>query len=78
MPKTKKRDGAKAHKKRVIARNQRLKNETKKKQKIFQDAMMEQIEAIRKISGETENNEVITSESVKLNTDGFIQSAENI
>lgn len=78
MAQSKKRGGATAHRKRVMARNKSIKGEMKREQKMFQDAMMEQIEAIRKMSGETENDDLVTSESVKLNTDGFIQSAENI
>lgn len=74
MPKSKLRGGAKAHRKRVKARNERIKAETKKQQKMFQDAFMEQIEKMRMdMSGDTE-----TSQTVNLNTDGFVQSAEII
>ena len=46
---------------------------------MFQDAFMEQLEKMREsISGETQNQETSTSETIKLNTDGFVQSAEII
>jgi hypothetical protein len=51
----------------------------KKQQNLFQQSMMEQLELMKqKFSGETENQEVSTSETINLNTDGFIQSAEII
>jgi hypothetical protein len=56
-----------------------IKSEMKKQQNLFQQSMMEQLELMKqKFSGETENQEVSTSETVNLNTDGFIQSAEII
>jgi hypothetical protein len=46
---------------------------------MFQDAFMEQLEKMREtFSAETENKEISTSETVKLNTDGFVQSSEII
>jgi hypothetical protein len=79
MAKSKLRNGAKAHKKRVENRNSKMKSEMKKQQNLFQQSMMEQLELMKqKFSGETENQEVSTSETVNLNTDGFIQSAEII
>jgi hypothetical protein len=56
-----------------------MKSEMKKQQNLFQQAMMEQIELMKqKYSAETENQEVSTSETINLNTDGFVQSAEII
>ena len=79
MAKSKLRNGAKAHKKRVVNRNSNIKGEMKKQQNLFQQAMMEQLDLMKqKFSAETENQEVSTSETVNLNTDGFIQSAEII
>jgi hypothetical protein len=78
MPKSKVRGGAKAHRRKVKTRNNRIRGEMKRQSKMFQDAMMEQIEALRNMTGETENSEVTTDEQVKLNTDGFVQSAENL
>jgi hypothetical protein len=79
MGKSKLRGGAKAHRKRVNARNQLIKSQIKKQEKMFQDAFMEQLEKMREsISGETQNQETSISETIKLNTDGFVQSAEII
>jgi len=70
MPKSKKRGGEKVHRKRVKRNTVNSKKEMEKAKKMFQSAMMEQIEAMRlKESGDTENKE-ITNE-----TTGFIQSA---
>jgi hypothetical protein len=76
MAKSRKRDGAKAHRKRVAARNQVIKNQMKKNYQMFEEAMKEQLEKIRSMSAETEN--VNTSEIVNLNTDGFIQTQETL
>jgi len=79
MAKSKLRNGAKAHKKRVVNRNSNIKSEMKKQQNLFQQSMMEQLELMKqKFSAETENQEVSTSETINLKTDGFIQSAEII
>ena len=73
MPKSKKRGGEKAHRKRVRQNTANAKKQIAKAQKMFQDAMMEQIEAMRqKASGDTENQQT-TNEPT-----GFIQSAENL
>jgi len=73
MPKSKKRGGEKAHRKRVKLNTVNAKKQVEKAQKMFQDAMMEQIEAMKQASsGETENQEA-TNE-----TTGFVQSAENL
>ena len=74
MPKSKLRGGAKAHRKRVKARNERIAIETKKRQKLMQEMFMKQLEEMKlQMSGETN-----TAETVNLNTDGFVQSAEII
>jgi hypothetical protein len=74
MPKSKKRGGEKSHRKKISLRNTTVKSEIKKQQKMFQDAMLEQLEAYKeKMSGETKSE---TTESIKLNTDGFVQSSE--
>ena len=79
MAKSKLRNGAKVHKKRVVNRNSNIKSEMKKQQNLFQQSMMEQLELMKqKFSAETENQEVSTSETINLNTDGFVQSAEII
>jgi len=73
MPKSKKRGGEKAHRKRVKLNTVNAKKQVAKAQKMFQDVMMEQIEAMKQASsGETENKET-TNEPT-----GFVQSAENL
>jgi hypothetical protein len=70
MPKSKKRGGEKAHRKRVKLNTVNAKKQVEKAQKMFQDAMMEQIETMRQASsGDTENKET------KNETTGFVQSA---
>jgi hypothetical protein len=62
---------AKEHRKKVQARNARLKSESNRQKKIFEKAMEEQIELMKsKMSGETKEESTIS-----LNTDGFIQSS---
>ena len=69
MAKSAKRGGAKAHRRRVNNRNSQIKSRIKKAEKMFNDAMMEQIEKMREsFSGMTEDQEPVeTSESVQLN-----------
>ena len=70
MPKSKKRGGEKAHRKRVKLNTVNAKKQVEKAQKMFKDAMMEQIEAMRQASsGDTENKET------ENETTGFVQSA---
>jgi hypothetical protein len=76
MAKSRKRDGAKAHRKRVAARNQTIKSQMKKQMQMFDEALKEQLEKMKSMSAET--SDVDTSEIVNLNTDGFIQSQETI
>lgn len=76
MAKSRKRDGVKAHRKRVAARNQLIKSQMKKQMMMFDAALKEQIEKMRSMSAET--SDVDTSEIVNLNTDGFIQSPETV
>ena len=52
MGRTKKRGGAKAHRKRVQARNARLKGEMSQMQKLWQEQMMAQLEGLRSEDGE--------------------------
>lgn len=74
MAKSKKRGGEKAHRKRLMSRNNNIKGQIKRQEKLFIETMEKQLEAYKnQLSAETETN---TSENVKLNTDGFIQSSE--
>ncbi len=52
MGRTKKRGGAKAHRKRVQARNTRLKGEMNQMQKLWQEQMKSQLEGLRGEDGE--------------------------
>ena len=54
MGRTKKRGGAKAHRKRVQARNARLKGEMNQMQKLWQEQMMAQLEGLRSEQEETQ------------------------
>jgi hypothetical protein len=74
MPKSKLRGGVKAHRKRIKARNERIAIEVKKRKKLMQEMFMKQLEEMKlQMSGDTN-----TAETVNLNTDGFVQSAEII
>jgi len=65
MPKSRLRGGAKAHKKRVQKRNNTITNQRSKMQKMFEEEMMKKMEDLRG-SGETENQEIDTSESMNI------------
>jgi len=73
MAKSKKRGGEKQHRKRVSSRNKIMKAQITKQQKMFTQIMEETMKRMKEeqLSGDTN-----TSESFKLNTDGFIQSSE--
>jgi len=65
---------AKEHRKKVQARNQKIKADTKKREKMFQEMFMKQLEAMKgQMSGDTN-----TAQTINLNTDGFVQSSEII
>ena len=60
MAKSKVRGGAKAHRKKVVARNQKIDGQRNAMQKLFEESMRKQIEEMKKKdaeakSGETEN-----------------------
>ena len=65
MPKSKLRVGAKAHRKRIQKRNSTLENQQKRIQKLWEQEMMKRLEEL-KSSGETENNEVDTSQPLDI------------
>ncbi len=63
MPKSKKRGGATAHRKRVQSRNAKIMGTQKKMQEQYTAEMTKQLEEYRKtLSAETENNEVVENE----------------
>jgi hypothetical protein len=66
MPKSRKRGGEKAHRKRVQARNQNIQNQRTQMQKMWEEEMMKKLEEMRAPSGETENQEIDTSESMNI------------
>jgi hypothetical protein len=60
MAKSKVRGGAAAHRKKVVARNQKIDGQRNAMQKLFEESMRKQIEEMKKKdaeakSGETEN-----------------------
>lgn len=61
MPQSKKRGGAKTHRKKIDKRNQGIKAQQSAMQKLFNEAMKMQIEEMKKkseeLSGETENSQ---------------------
>ena len=65
MPKSRLRGGAKAHRKRVQKRNNTITNQRSKMQQMFEEEMMKKMEELRG-SGETENQEIDTSESMNI------------
>ena len=65
MPKSRKRGGEKAHRKRVQKRNNNIKNQQSKMQKMWEEEMKKKMEEL-KASGETENQEIDTSESMNI------------
>lgn len=66
MPKSRKRGGEKAHRKRVQARNQNIQNQRTHMQKMWEEEMMKKLEEMKAPSGETENQEIDTSESMNI------------
>ena len=65
MPKSRKRGGEKAHRKRVQKRNSNLKNQQNRIQKLFQEEMMKRMEELN-ASGNTENQEIDTSQPLDI------------
>lgn len=67
MPKSRLRGGKKAHRKRVQARNNKIQNQRNQMQKMWEQEMMNRLEEMNNSSsGETENQEVDTSENVNI------------
>jgi hypothetical protein len=67
MGRTKKRGGAKAHRKRVQARNTRLKGEMNQMQKLWQEQMMAQLEGLRSEDGENLELNLNANQAPKIN-----------
>jgi len=66
MPKSKLRGGAKAHRKRVQKRNNNIKSQNNKMQKLWEQEMMKRMEEMNNTSGNTENDEIDTSQSIDI------------
>jgi len=67
MPKSRLRGGKKAHRKRVQARNNKIQNQRNQMQKMWEQEMMKRLEEMNDVtSGDTENQEVDTSENVSI------------
>ena len=54
------------HRKRVQARNQNIQNQRTRMQKMWEEEMMKKLEEMNAASGETENQEIDTSESMNI------------
>ena len=66
MPKSRVRGGAKAHRKRIQKRNNNIKNDQAKIQKLWEQEMMKRMEELNISSGQTENDEVDTSQPLDI------------
>ena len=66
MPKSRKRGGEKAHRKRVQARNNKIQNQRTRMQKLWEEEMMKRMEEINAQSGSTENEEIDESQPLDL------------
>lgn len=65
MPKSRKRGGEKAHRKRVQKRNNNIKNQQSRIQKLWEQEIMKRMEELN-ASGNTENQEVDTSQPLDI------------
>jgi transposase len=65
MPKSRLRGGKKSHRKRVEKRNNNIKNQQNRIQKIWEQELTKRMEEL-KLSGETENQEVDTSQPLDI------------
>lgn len=66
MPKSRKRGGEKAHRKRVQARNNKIQNQRTRIQKLWEEEMMKRMQEMNTQSGSTENEEVDESQPLDL------------
>ncbi len=67
MPKSRKRGGEKAHRKRVQKRNQNIQSQKIRMQKMWEEEMAKKLEEMNKtMSGNTENQEIDTSQSMNI------------
>ncbi len=66
MPKSKKRGGEKAHRKRVQERNNKIQNQRTRMQKLWEEEMMKRMQEMNSQSGSTENEEIDESQPLDL------------
>jgi hypothetical protein len=57
MPQSKKRGGAKAHRKRLNDRNRLIQGQKNAMQKLFEESMKQQIEELKKKAAEAESGQ---------------------
>lgn len=65
MPKSRKRGGEKAHRKRIQKRNNNIKNQQSRIQKLWEQELTKRMEELN-TSGDTENQEVDTSQPLDI------------
>jgi hypothetical protein len=58
MPQSKKRGGAKAHRKKVSSRNETIKKQQGAIQKLFEESIKQQVEELKKKHAESSGNTV--------------------
>jgi len=66
MPKSRKRGGEKAHRKRVQERNNKIQNQRTRMQKLWEEEMMKRMQEMNSQSGSTENEEIDESQPLDL------------
>jgi hypothetical protein len=66
MPKSRLRGGKKTHRKRVENRNQNMKTQQNRIQKLWEEEMMKRMEELNASSGQTENEEITTDQPLDI------------
>jgi hypothetical protein len=66
MPKSRLRGGKKSHRKRVENRNQNMKTQQNRIQKLWEEEMMKRMEELNASSGQTENEEITTDQPLDI------------
>lgn len=61
MPQSKKRGGAKAHRKKIETRNQTIKKQQGAIQKMFEESVKKQVEELKKRNAESSGNTISDS-----------------
>ena len=66
MPKSRLRGGKKTHNKRVQKRNQNMKTQQNRIQKLWEEEIMKRMEELNASSGQTENEEITTDQPLDI------------